>query len=105
VGFSYCLSGLIVSTDSWPFVAGLVCIAVPYALRLHILLAFPSGRVRARWEVVLAWRRSGGGVCLSVEQTARFGLPANPPLLRPRRRRGRPVPHRLPAALAAGLRR
>src|SRR3954447_14107102 len=54
VGFSSCLSGLIVTTDSWPFVAGLICIAVPYAFLFHILLAFPSGRLLQRWEVALA---------------------------------------------------
>src|SRR3954451_25313892 len=37
VGFTYCLSGLIVSADSWPFIAGLVVIAVPYATLFHIL--------------------------------------------------------------------
>ena len=45
LGFAYCLSGLIVSTDSWPFIGGLVLIALPYALLFHILLAFPSGRL------------------------------------------------------------
>jgi peptidoglycan/LPS O-acetylase OafA/YrhL len=37
VGFSYCLSGLIVTTRSWPFIAGLLLIALPYAVLFHIL--------------------------------------------------------------------
>ena len=48
VGFSYCLSGLIVTNDSWTFIGGLALIAVPYALLFHILLAFPSGRLETR---------------------------------------------------------
>jgi signal transduction histidine kinase len=86
VGFSYCLSGLIVTTDSWPFVAGLIVIAVPYAILFHILLAFPSGRLQKRWEVALAgasylFATVGWWVCLVVDQTARAGLPANPLLV------------------------
>ncbi|MDA0163597.1 histidine kinase [Solirubrobacter ginsenosidimutans] len=86
VGFTYCLSGLIVSTDSWPFIAGLVVIAVPYAILFHILLAFPSGRLRARWEIALAGASYllatvGWWICLVFEQTANFGLPANPLLI------------------------
>jgi hypothetical protein len=48
VGFTYCLSGLIVTTEPWPFIAGLALIAVPYAILFHILLAFPSGRLGTR---------------------------------------------------------
>jgi signal transduction histidine kinase len=86
VGFTYCLSGLIVSTDSWPFIAGLVVIAVPYAILFHILLAFPSGRLQARWEIALAGASYllatvGWWVCLVFEQTGNFGLPANPLLI------------------------
>src|SRR5215212_2815330 len=54
VGFSYCLSGLIVTTDSWPFIAGLALIALPYALLFHILLAFPSGRLATGGNRALA---------------------------------------------------
>ena len=86
VGFSYCLSGLIVSTDPWPFIAGLALIAVPYALLFHILLAFPSGRIRARPEraltvaaylsATIAW-----WACMLIEDTRRLGVPANPLLV------------------------
>ena len=41
VGYSYCLSGLIVTTEPWLFIAGLALIAVPYAILFHILLGFP----------------------------------------------------------------
>ena len=67
VGFTYCLSGLIVTTDSWPFIAGLALIALPYAILFHILLAFPSGRLddavrdRARGAHVRDGDASSGG--------------------------------------------
>ena len=83
VGFTYCLSGLIVTTDSWPFIAGLALIALPYAILFHILLAFPSGRLgdaardRARGAsyvtaTVFWW------ACLVIEDTGAFGLPGEP---------------------------
>jgi len=86
VGFSYCLSGLIVTTESWSFIAGLTLIALPYAVLFHILLAFPSGRLQTRGARALAaasylvatvawWG------CMLVENTERLGLPANPLLV------------------------
>ena len=69
LGFGYCLSGLIVSTDSWPFIAGLALIALPYAILFHILLAFPSGRLATRGVRALA-------LAAYVTATARLvGLP------------------------------
>jgi signal transduction histidine kinase len=83
VGFSYCLSGLIVTTFSWPFIAGLSLIAVPYAILFHILLAFPSGRVGCRRDRALAigaylTATAGWWVCMVMQDTTRLGLPANP---------------------------
>src|SRR5215210_8903990 len=46
VGFSYCLSALIVTTGRWTFIAGLLVLALPYAILFHILLAFPTGRLQ-----------------------------------------------------------
>ena len=68
VGFTYCLSGLIVTTDSWPFIAGLALIALPYAILFHILLAFPSGRLTTRFDRALAARdvRDGDGLLVGV---------------------------------------
>src|SRR5215212_3570684 len=54
LGFSYCLSGLIVTLEPWPFIAGLLLIALPYAVLFHILLAFPSGRLETRDNRALA---------------------------------------------------
>jgi signal transduction histidine kinase len=86
VGFTYCLSGLIVTTDPWPFIAGLALIAVPYAVLFHMLLAFPSGRLgtagsralaAAAYSIAtLAWWG-----CLLIEDTTRLGVPANPLLV------------------------
>jgi signal transduction histidine kinase len=86
VGFSYCLSGLIVTTYSWPFIAGLSLIAVPYAILFHILLAFPSGRIgngRDRALVIASYLTAtvGWWICMVLEDTTRLGVPANPLLL------------------------
>jgi signal transduction histidine kinase len=86
VGFTYCLSGLIVATDSWPFIAGLHLIAVPYAILFHILLAFPSGRLATRANRALAAASYliatvGWWACMLVQDTERLGLPANPLLI------------------------
>ena len=86
VGFSYCLSGLIVTTDSWPFVAGLLLIALPYAVLFHILLAFPDGRLGSRTDrlLVTASYLTATVVwwgCVLIEDTTRLGVPANPLLV------------------------
>jgi signal transduction histidine kinase len=86
VGFTYCLSGLIVATDSWPFIAGLALIALPYAILFHILLAFPSGRLGTRGEAALAGLMYVTATvfwwaCMVIEDTGGLGLPANPLLI------------------------
>ncbi|HET6547628.1 MAG TPA: histidine kinase [Solirubrobacter sp.] len=86
VGFSYCLSGLIVTTDSWPFIAGLALIAVPYAILFHILLAFPSGHVGSRRDRALAvamylTATVGWWACMVLEDTRTLGVPPNPLLI------------------------
>jgi signal transduction histidine kinase len=86
VGFSYCFSGLIVTRDSWPFIAGLTLIALPYAILFHILLAFPSGRLERsgdRWLVGAAYLMGtvGWWACMVLEDSAAIGLPANPLLI------------------------
>ncbi len=86
MGFTYCLSGLIVTTDPWPFIAGLALIALPYAILFHILLAFPSGRLSTRPDRALAaamylTATAFWWACMAVEDTGAFGLPANPLLI------------------------
>ena len=86
LGFAYCLSGLIVSTDSWPFIGGLALIALPYAVLFHILLAFPSGRLATpgvRGLVLAAYVTAtvAWWACMLVQDTGRQGLPANPLLI------------------------
>jgi signal transduction histidine kinase len=86
VGFSYCLSGLIVTTERWPFIAGLALIALPYAILFHVLLAFPSGRLQTRGSRVLAGAAYavatvGWWGCMVLEDTTRLGVPANPLLI------------------------
>jgi signal transduction histidine kinase len=86
VGFSYCLSGLIVTTDSWPFIFGLLLIAVPYGILFHVLLAFPTGRIGSRPERRLALAAYlittvGWWVCVPLEDTRVLDVPANPLLI------------------------
>jgi signal transduction histidine kinase len=86
LGFAYCLSGLIVSTDSWPFIGGLALIALPYAILFHILLAFPSGRLATpgvRGLVLAAYVTAtvAWWACMLVQDTGSQGLPANPLLI------------------------
>jgi len=86
LGFAYCLSGLIVTTEPWPFIFGLALIALPYAVLFHILLAFPTGRVQDRGARVLVglayfFATAGWWACLVFEDTTRIGVPANPLLI------------------------
>jgi signal transduction histidine kinase len=86
LGFAYCLSGLIVTTQPWPFIAGLALIALPYAVLFHILLAFPTGRVQSRGARVLVglayfFATAGWWACMVFEDTTRIGVPANPLLI------------------------
>jgi signal transduction histidine kinase len=86
LGFAYCLSGLIVTTQPWPFIAGLTLIAVPYAILFHILLAFPGGRLqstRARALAAAAYASAtvGWWACMVLEDTTRLGVPRNPLLI------------------------
>jgi signal transduction histidine kinase len=86
VGFTYCLSGLIVTTESWSFIAGLTLIAVPYAILFHILLGFPSGRLETRGARALAiaaylTATVGWWACMLFQNTERMGLPSNPLLI------------------------
>jgi signal transduction histidine kinase len=86
VGFSYCFSGLIVTTDPWPFIVGLSLIAVPYAILFHVLLAFPSGRLGSAGDRVLVAAAYltgtvGWWACMVLEDSAAIGLPANPLLI------------------------
>jgi signal transduction histidine kinase len=83
VGFSYCLSALIVTTESWTFIAGLLVIALPYAIVSHILLAFPSGRLETRGSRALCGAvylvaTAGWWLCMLFQDTTRQGFPANP---------------------------
>jgi signal transduction histidine kinase len=86
VGFSACLAGLRVSTESWVFIFGLLFITSQWALLYHMLLAFPGGRLHGRLELLLV-------VCTYVsawvvhpfqvlfQDTSRLGFPENPLLI------------------------
>jgi signal transduction histidine kinase len=50
VGFVWFLAGLITSDVPALFAIGGIFNSLPYALLLHMLVAFPSGRLETRWE-------------------------------------------------------
>jgi signal transduction histidine kinase len=82
LGYAYCLSGLIVSTEPWSFIFGLHLIALPYAILLHILVAFPTGRLHGRGERALVWAAYATATVvwwalMLIEDTGRVGLPPN----------------------------
>ena len=86
VGFSACLAGLRVSTESWVFVFGLLFITSQWALLYHMLLAFPGGTLRTRLDRILvigtyfsAWVVHP--VQVLFQDTTRLGLPENPLLV------------------------
>ncbi|MEN3285323.1 MAG: hypothetical protein V7607_6463 [Solirubrobacteraceae bacterium] len=86
LGYAYCLSGLIVSTESWSFILGLHLIPLPYALLLHILVAFPTGQLHSRGERALVWASYLTATVvwwalMLLEDTGALGLPPNHLLL------------------------
>jgi signal transduction histidine kinase len=50
LAFSWLLAGLSTSNVPGLFIAGTVVNAVPFAILTHLLFAFPSGRLRSRWD-------------------------------------------------------
>jgi signal transduction histidine kinase len=86
IGFSACLASLRVSTDSWVFIFGLLFITSQWALLYHMLLAFPTGRLRSTSERVLVVAMYVNSLLLHPVQvlfqdTSRLGLPDNPLLI------------------------
>jgi signal transduction histidine kinase len=86
VGFSACLAGLRVSTESWVFIFGLLFITSQWALLYHMLLAFPGGRLQSPLELLLvvgtyvsAWVVHP--VQVLFQDTAALGFPDNPLLI------------------------
>jgi signal transduction histidine kinase/peptidoglycan/LPS O-acetylase OafA/YrhL len=54
VGFTWFVSaGLLGSNDSLPWTVGVSLSAVPAGFLIHLLLAYPSGRLQSRWERVV----------------------------------------------------
>jgi signal transduction histidine kinase len=54
VGFAWFVSaGLMASNDSLPWTIGVSLSAVPAGFLIHLLIAYPSGRLQSRWELGL----------------------------------------------------
>ena len=49
VGFVWFLAALSASDTPWVFIVGILFGALTYALLLHMLVAFPSGRLEGKW--------------------------------------------------------
>jgi signal transduction histidine kinase len=86
IGFSACLAGLRVATDPWVFVFGLLFITSQWALLYHLLLAFPSGALQSRVEVVLVAVMYVNSLVLHpiwvlFADTGSVGLTSNPLLI------------------------
>ena len=90
VGFVWFLSALTTSDIPGVFVVGGIFSALPYALLLHMLLAFPTGRLETRWERFLVGlgyfdatvMQLGGILFLNTsDPDVCNGCPANPLLI------------------------
>ena len=54
VGFSWFLSqGLLASNESLPWTIGVSISAIPAGFLVHLLIAYPTGRLESRWERVV----------------------------------------------------
>ena len=73
VGFSWLATGLTGSNDSLVWTVGVALTAIPAGFLIHLLIAYPSGRLQSRWErsVVVT-----GYVLVSVAHFAH--LPVDP---------------------------
>ena len=54
VGFTWCVSGLAVDSNSYVFAVGFIFGALPFAVLFHMLCAFPTGRLEDRFAVSVA---------------------------------------------------
>jgi signal transduction histidine kinase len=92
VGFTWFFQGLTASNNSWIFAIGVLGQTLPFAILVHLLVTFPSGRLHTRLQVVavsLAYLATGPLQlvwALFTDPTAQSectGCPENPVLLEP----------------------
>ena len=86
LGFSACLAALRVATEPWIFITGLLFIALQWAVLFHMLLAYPTGTLRTRWERLLVGISYLSAVVahpvqVLFQDTGARGLPENPLLI------------------------
>ncbi len=53
VGFAWCASALTAASNPWLHIIGFLATPLPYVLLMHLLLAFPDGRLHSRVQRVL----------------------------------------------------
>lgn len=86
VGFSFCAASLVVAKQPWLYATGLVLLPLPYAILSHMLLAFPTGRLRTSPERLIVWAgylsaTIGHWTAVVFQDTTRQGFPENPFLI------------------------
>ncbi|HEX5610691.1 MAG TPA: sensor histidine kinase [Solirubrobacterales bacterium] len=89
IGFTWFFQGLFASNDSVVFLIGTLGATVPYAILIHLLVSFPSGRIGSRLGVLAAALAYTATVPLQVvwalftdpEQAGCEGCPENPILI------------------------
>jgi signal transduction histidine kinase len=52
VGFTWFFQGLTASNNAWVFAVGVLGQVLPFAILVHLLVSFPSGRLQTRLQVV-----------------------------------------------------
>ncbi|HEX2496254.1 MAG TPA: hypothetical protein VHK46_05410, partial [Gaiellaceae bacterium] len=76
VGFTWLISaGLMGSDNSFAWTVGLTLSAVPAGFLIHLLIAYPSGRLQSRWELAVV---TTGYVLVTVAHAAHLPLDADP---------------------------
>ena len=71
----YVTNGLMGSNDSIPWTIGIALIAVPAGFLMHLLLAYPSGRLHSRWERAVV---AAGYVLVIVGNVAHLPVEPDP---------------------------
>lgn len=76
VGFAWFVSaGLMASNDSLPWTIGVALSAVPGGFLIHLLIAYPTGRLQSRWELGLVVT---GYVLVTVAHFAHIPVDSDP---------------------------
>jgi signal transduction histidine kinase len=90
--FAWSLAGLGASDSSWPFAVGMTFNSVPFAFVIHMIVVFPSGKVKSGYERFMVSYAYAAGCVVAAFPTVFLdtlhapkdectGCPANPLLI------------------------